>query len=53
MAKSGTLNLHESELHVMEMHPSEEAIKHSKQIPYHLQYIRKQKENNKNQQRTS
>ena len=50
MTKScGMLNLSEADMHVMEVHPNKKAIEHGKQIPYHLQYIRKQKEINKHQ----
>lgn len=49
MAKSsGMINLTEADLSIMEKHPNEKAIEYGRQVPYHLQYIRKQNEKLKN-----
>ena len=36
-------NLTNAELHHMERHPSEAAMKYAQQVPYHLQFMREQK----------
>lgn len=46
MAKKfgGTFNLTEIELNRMEKYPDQKSMDYGKQVPYYLQYIRKQKE---------